>query len=39
VKPKSHGFHREAEAEYVQAAKDYAEISPELGGRFYDEIE
>jgi hypothetical protein len=39
VKPKPHGFHREAEAEYVQAARDYAEISPELGGRFYDEME
>jgi toxin ParE1/3/4 len=39
VNPKGHGFHREAEAEYIQAAKDYAEISPELGGRFYDEME
>jgi hypothetical protein len=37
VKP--HGFHREAEAEYVRAAQDYAAVSPELGGRFYDEME
>jgi len=37
VKP--HGFHREALAEYAQAAQEYAAVSPELGGRFYDEIE
>jgi toxin ParE1/3/4 len=37
VKP--HGFHREALMEYAQAAKEYAAVSPELGGRFYDEIE
>jgi toxin ParE1/3/4 len=37
VKP--HGFHREADAEYAAAAEYYANISPELGGRFYDEIE
>jgi hypothetical protein len=37
VKP--HGFHREAEAEYIQAAIEYAAVSPKLGGRFYDEIE
>jgi len=37
VKP--HGFHREADAEYAAAAEYYAGISPELGGRFYDEIE
>ena len=36
---KSHGFHREALDEYAQAAEDYAKINPELGGRFYDEIE
>lgn len=36
---KPHEFHREAEAEYVKAAEDYAAISPELGERFYDEIE
>jgi hypothetical protein len=37
VKP--HGFHREARSEYAQAAEDYAAVSPELGGRFYDEME
>jgi len=36
VKP--HGFHREAEAEYVAAAEYDAGISPDLGGRFLDEI-
>lgn len=36
---KSHGFHREAREEYIQAAQDYAAVSPELGGRFFDEIE
>ncbi len=36
---KPHGFHREAEAEYLQAAQDYAAVSLELGGRFYDEME
>ena len=36
---KPHGFHREAEAEYVAAAEYYAGISPELGSRFFDEIE
>lgn len=36
---KPHGFHREAEEEYAKAAEDFATISPELGGRFYDEIE
>jgi hypothetical protein len=36
---KSHGFHREADAEYVAAAEYYAGISPDLGGRFHDEIE
>lgn len=36
---KSHGFHREALEEYAQAAEHYAKIDPELGGRFYDEIE
>jgi len=36
---KPHGFHREAREEYIQAAEHYAKISPELGGRFYDEIE
>jgi hypothetical protein len=37
VKP--HGFHREAAEEYAKAAEDFAAISPELGGRFYDEME
>ena len=36
---KPHGFHREAEAEYAEAAGYYAKIDPTLGGRFYDEIE
>jgi hypothetical protein len=36
---KSHGFHRGALDEYARAAEDYAKISPELAGRFYDEIE
>jgi len=37
VKPKV--FHPEAEIEYTKAAQYYARISPELGGRFFDEIE
>jgi hypothetical protein len=37
VKP--HGFHREAEAEYIQSALEYAGVSQELGRRFVDEIE
>lgn len=32
-------FHPEADVEYAEAATHYAEISSELGGRFYDEIE
>lgn len=36
---KPHGYHREALEEYATAAADYTTISPELGGRFYDEIE
>jgi plasmid stabilization system protein ParE len=36
---KRHAFHRQAEAEYAEAAKYYAQLDPELGGRFYDEIE
>ena len=36
---KPHGFHREAEAEYVAAAEYYAGISPTLARRFSDEIE
>lgn len=36
---KSHTFHPEADEEYADAATHYANIAPELGGRFYDEIE
>lgn len=36
---KPHGFHREANDEYAAAAEYYAGLGPELGGRFYDEIE
>ena len=36
---KPHLFHPEADAEYAEAARFYAGIRPELGGRFYDEIE
>jgi len=36
---KPHGFHREALEEYTLAAEYYAGLSPDLGGRFYDEIE
>ena len=32
-------FHPLADAEYAAAAGYYSHISPELGGRFYDEIE
>lgn len=36
---KSHALHPEADQEYAEAAQYYADISPALGGRFYDEIE
>ena len=36
---KPHAFHSEAEEEYAEAAKYYAQIDPQLGGRFYDEME
>lgn len=36
---KPHALHPEAEAEYAAAAKYYFKIQPELGGRFYDEME
>jgi hypothetical protein len=36
---KPHHFHPEAAEEYAAAAQYYAKIQPELGGRFYDEIE
>jgi toxin ParE1/3/4 len=37
VKP--HYFHPEADEEYAKAAKHYANISPALGGRFFEEVE
>jgi hypothetical protein len=37
VKP--YRFHHEADFEYAAAAGYYSKISPDLGGRFYDEIE
>jgi len=37
VKP--HTFHPEAIEEYAKAAEYYAAINPELGGRFYDEVD
>jgi hypothetical protein len=36
---KYHSLHPEADQKYAEAAQHYASISPELGGRFYDEIE
>lgn len=33
-----HALHPEADAEFLEAVRHYAAISPELGGRFYDEI-
>jgi toxin ParE1/3/4 len=36
---KRHVFHVEAAGEYAEAARYYAAIDPELGSRFYDEIE
>ena len=36
---KHYAFHREAETEYAKAAEYYARIDPELGQRFYDEME
>ena len=36
---KPYAFHPEASQDYTQAAERYAAIAPELGGRFYDEIE
>jgi hypothetical protein len=34
-----HAFHPEAAEEYEAAANYYTRIYPELGGRFYDEVE
>ncbi len=36
---KPHAFHPEAEQEYAQAARYYAEVDPDLAGRFHDEME
>ena len=36
---KPHAFHPEASGEYTQAAQHYAAVAPELGERFFDEIE
>ena len=36
---KPHIFHPEAGEEYTQAVEHYAAVAPELGGRFFDEIE
>lgn len=36
---KPHIFHPEAGEEYAHAVECYAEILPELGSRFHDEIE
>ena len=36
---KRHLLHPEADAEFIEALQHYAAISPELGGRFYDELE
>ena len=36
---KPHAFPPEAAEEYADAANYYTRIYPELGGRFYDEME
>ena len=36
---KPHVFHPAADAEYAEAAAYFSRVSPELGGRFYDELE
>ena len=36
---KPYRFHREADAEFTVALHYYSDLSPELGARFYDEIE
>ena len=35
---KPYRFHRHADAEFAEAARHYAEVSPELGQRFYRHI-
>lgn len=32
-------FHREADAEFIEALRYYAGVEPALAGRFYDEME
>lgn len=32
-------FHREADAEFLEALRHYAEIGQELGNRFYDAVD
>ncbi len=34
-----HRFHPEADAEFADAVRYYAEVAPELGMRFYREME
>ena len=34
-----HAIHPEADAEFAQAVRYYADIDPQLGLRFYNEIE
>lgn len=36
---KAFRFHREAEAEFTEAVRYYADIGPRLGVRFCDEVE
>lgn len=36
---KAHALHPEADAEYEAAVRHYASITPQLGNRFFDEIE
>ena len=36
---KPYRFHREADAEFTAALRHYVGVSPELGARFYDEVE
>lgn len=36
---KRHWFHPEADGEYSAAAAYYADVDPQLGGRFYDEMQ